>query len=101
MDDSAGGEFQIYSVEERSAATATCAIRCVGGVVRAGWPFRLRLNDGATGEPVFLILDWINLYGKFTDSLYSPYSALVQLSGDGVSLLVRGLILASSANDDS
>lgn len=101
MDDNAGGEIQIYSVEERSAATATCAIRCVGGVVRTGRPFRLRLNDDTTGDPVLLSLDWITLYGKLTDSLCPPYSALVQLSGDGVSLLARGLVLVSSADDDS
>lgn len=101
MDDNAGGEIQIYSVEERSAATATCTIRCVGGVVRTGRPFRLRLNDDATGDPVLLSLDLIKLYGKVTDSLQPPYSALAQLSGDGVSLLVRGLILASSTSDDS
>lgn len=101
MDDDAGGEIQIYSVEERSAATATCAIRCVGGVVRTGRPFRLRLNDVTTGDPVTLSLDWIKLYERVTDSLYPPCSALVQLSGDGVSLLVRGLTLTSSANDGS
>lgn len=99
MDGNASGEIQVYSVEEMSAATATCAIRCIGGVVRTGRPFRLCLNDDTTGDPVLLSLDWIKLYGKVTDSLYPPYSALVQLSGDGVSLLVRGLTLASSAND--
>ncbi|MFF3264263.1 hypothetical protein ACFYWO_34465 [Streptomyces sp. NPDC002932] len=101
MDDNAAGELQIYSIEEKTAGTATCAVRCVGGVVRTGRPFRLRLDDDATGGPVLLSLDWIKLYGKVTDSLYPSYSALAQFSGDGVSLLARGLILASSAKDES
>lgn len=101
LDDDATGELQIYSIEEKSAGTATCAVRCIGGIVRTGRPFRLRLTHDTTGGPVLLSLDWINCYGKVTDSLYPSYSALVQLSGDGVSLLTRGLILSSSANDES
>ena len=101
MDGNTTGVLQIYSVEERSAETATCAARCVGGVVQTGRPFRLRLADGATGTQVILGLDWIKCYGKVTDLLYPPYSALVQLSGEGVSLLARGVILSSVMNDES
>lgn len=48
---------------------------------------------------MLLALDWIKCYGKVVDALYPPCSALVQLSGEGGSLLARGVILASAANE--
>lgn len=102
VDSDTTGELQIYSVEEKSAAVAGCIVRCVGGVVRTGQLFKPRPNADVTeGCPALLRLDWIKCYGKVAEFLYPPYSAMVQLSGDGVSLLTRGVILASVANHES
>ncbi len=100
MGDGISGELQIYSVEAGDAATATCVVRCVGGVVRTGRHFRTCPTGDATGDPVLLSLDWIKCYEKIVDSLHPPYSAKVKLSGNGVESLKRGVILASVANDE-
>ncbi|MEU2247325.1 hypothetical protein [Streptomyces sp. NPDC019224] len=96
VDDSAG-ELQIYSVEKRGAGTAVCVARCVGGVVRAGADFGVRLTDGAAGgAPVVLRLDRIERDGQTAESLHPPYGAIVRLSGDGVGLLKKGVVLTAA-----
>ncbi|PZT78048.1 hypothetical protein DNK56_26155 [Streptomyces sp. AC1-42W] len=96
VDDSAG-ELQISSVEERGAGTAVCVARCVGGVVRAGADFEVRLPDGAAGgAPVVLRLDRIERDGQTAESLHPPYGATVRVSGDGVDLLKKGVTLTAA-----
>jgi len=100
MDSSTAGELQIYSVEERDVAAATCIVRCVGGVARTGQQFKIRSTTDVTGDPSILILDWINRYEKMMDFIDPPHSATVHLSGNGVTVLKRGVILTSVANDE-
>jgi hypothetical protein len=100
MDNSVAGELQIYSVEERDVAAATCIVRCVGGVVRTGRQFKIGSTAHVTGDPSLLSLDWINRYEKMMDFIDPPHSARVHLSGNGVAALKRGVILTSIANDE-
>lgn len=95
MDDSNAGELQIYSVEERENAAATCIVRCVGGIVRTGQKFRMEATGDATDDSSLMSLDWINRYEKLIEFIDPPHSAKVHLSGQGVSLLERGVILYS------
>lgn len=93
MDDDAPGKLQIYSVEERGDVTATCVIRCVGGVVRTGQQFSI--DPGVDGDTSLLTLDWINCYGQLADFIKPPYSGTVHLSGEEVDVLDRGVVLTS------
>jgi hypothetical protein len=91
------GQLQIYSVEERETAAATCIVRCVGGVPRTGQRFVVGTALDPTGRPSHVALGWICCYGKRVDVLYPPYSAMVRLSGEAVAMLERGVILTSCA----
>ncbi|WP_327259063.1 hypothetical protein [Streptomyces sp. NBC_01240] len=95
MDNNPGGELQIYSVEATDAATATCIVRCVGGVVRTGQQFKTRPTADTTGDPVLLSLNWIKRYEKAMNFLDPPHSGVIQLSGNGLNSLKRGVILVS------
>jgi hypothetical protein len=98
VDDShIAGQLQIYSVEEMRNATATCAVRCVGGVVHSGQKLIIDAGDEKMDQNASLLtLDWINVYGKLAEFIKPPYSAMVHLSGDGVRDLHRGVILTVS-----
>ncbi|WP_330452697.1 MULTISPECIES: hypothetical protein [unclassified Streptomyces] len=89
-------QLQIYAVEERSPGTATCVVRCVGGVARTGQHFTLHSPTAAATAPALLTLDHINCYGKAMEFLDPPHSATVRLSGDGTDSLTKGVILISS-----
>ncbi|WP_330238539.1 hypothetical protein [Streptomyces sp. NBC_00525] len=97
LDDSAG-QLQIYSVEDRSAEAAVCVARCVGGVVRLGQRFGAApVTDGAEAARPGLVLDRIIRYDSDMDFIEPPHGATVRLSGDGVDLLKRGVILTAAA----
>lgn len=80
------GALQIHSVEERDSRSATCIVRCVGGVVRPGQRFGVESADPSGGSS-HLLLEWIECYGHRMDAVEPPYSAKAHLSGDGVSCL--------------
>ncbi|NED12795.1 hypothetical protein [Streptomyces sp. SID9124] len=93
-------ELQIYAVEKRSPGTATCVVRCIGGVARTGQRFTPSPPPDATTAPAPLTLDHINCYGKPMQSLDPPHSATVRLSGDDVASLTKGTILTSLGPDE-
>ncbi|MEU6549750.1 hypothetical protein ABZ915_05570 [Streptomyces sp. NPDC046915] len=89
------GTLQVYSVEERDLRSATCIVRCVGGVVRPGRRFVADVADSADGGPSPLLLDWIECYGHRMDAVDPPYSAKAHLSGEGVALLEKGVVITA------
>jgi hypothetical protein len=92
----AAGRLQIYSVEEMGTATATCAVRCIGGVVYSGHQCSVDTSAENTGlDTSPLTLDWINVYGRLADFIKPPYSATVHLTGESVSALRRGVTVTS------
>ncbi|MEU9534981.1 MULTISPECIES: hypothetical protein [Streptomyces] len=93
-------ELQIYSVEDRSPGTATCVVRCIGGVARTGRRFTLHSPTAAPTAPPLLTLDHISCYGKPMEFLDPPHSATVRLSGEGTDALTRGVILTSTETDE-
>ena len=97
MDDGyAGGQLQIYSVEESGADSAVCAVRCIDGTVYSGQPCRIDTGaDTASRETPPLTLNWINIYGKLADVIKPPYSAMVHFTGESVNALHRGVTLTS------
>ncbi|MFD7460530.1 MULTISPECIES: hypothetical protein [unclassified Streptomyces] len=99
MVDVDAGELQIYSVEERETAAATCIVRCVGGIPRTGQRFLVGSALDPAARPVHVTLDWICRYGKRVDFVDPPHSAIVRLSGEAVAVLERGVILTSVAVD--
>lgn len=91
------GQLEIYSVEDRSAGAATCVVR-VGGVVRTGQRFGAAPDaDEAEAAQGLFVLDRITRYEKDMDLIDPLHSATVRLSGDGVDLLKRGVILIAAA----
>ncbi|MDQ1048250.1 hypothetical protein QFZ76_006486 [Streptomyces sp. V4I2] len=101
MDDATVGKLQIYSVEERGVSSATCIIRCIGGVVHTGEHFSIESDTPPNAAMAPIILDWINRYEQLVDFIDPPHSAKVQLSGKAVVGLERGVTLASIGADDS
>jgi len=97
MDDSAVGKLQIYSVEKRETAAATCIIRCVGGAPRTGQQFVVESESDSAGAASSFTLDWINRYERMMDFIDPPHTARVHLSGEAVAVLERGVILTSVA----
>ncbi|MGW1182827.1 hypothetical protein ACWD7Y_16905 [Streptomyces drozdowiczii] len=93
-------ELQIYAVEDRSPGTATCVVRCIGGVARTGRHFTLHAPTTAATAPALLTLDHINCYGVAMEFLDPPHSAKVRLSGDGTDSLAKGIILTSAETDE-
>ncbi|MBB4715637.1 hypothetical protein BJ965_005519 [Streptomyces luteogriseus] len=93
MHDHNPGKLQIYAVEETEPLSATCIVRCVGGLVRSGQRFTVESADGNSGESFHVTLDWIERYGHRVDSFDPPHNARVHLSGSGVSLLKEGLTI--------
>lgn len=89
----AQGRLQIYSVEERGAAYATCIVRCVGGIARTGQRFNAAADS--PGEEVSITLDKIIRYGRTVDFIDPPHNAKVEFSGPGVIVLTRGVIAVS------
>jgi hypothetical protein len=97
MADQNPGQLQIYEVEEADSRSATCVVRCVGGVVRPGQRFDA---GSATEDPnatLQVTLEWINRYGRFVDFFDPPHNAKVYLTGDGVALLKAGLTITSTS----
>lgn len=93
MADQNPGQLQVYAVEEVDSKSATCVVRCVGGVVRLGQRFDV---GSATQDPaatVQVLLEWINRYGNFVDFFDPPHNAKVHFTGEGVALLKAGLTI--------
>ncbi|MFE1314313.1 hypothetical protein [Streptomyces sp. NPDC058755] len=84
----ADARLQIYSVEERDGATATCIVRCVGGVVRVGQRFGV--------GPDKVTLKGILCYERPVDFVDPPHSAKVWLTGRSVGLLEEGSVITAA-----
>ncbi|MEU6471938.1 hypothetical protein ABZ927_04015 [Streptomyces massasporeus] len=95
MHDHTPGKLQIHAVEEAGALSATCIVRCVGGLVRPGQRFTVEPADGTSGESFRVELDWIDRYGHRVEFVDPPHNARVHLSGGGVSHLRKGLTIIS------
>jgi hypothetical protein len=87
--------LQIYSVEERDAVSATCVVRCVGGVVRVGQRFGVGPDGGTRAGAPLVSLEGILRYERPTDSVDPPHSAKVHLTGEGVALLEEGWVITA------
>jgi hypothetical protein len=88
-------QLQIYSVEEESAASVVCVVRCVGGVVHWGQEFRSLACDKPVKLRPVIIVDWIRRYERSIELLDPPHSAKVRLTGEGVQELKKGDIIAA------
>lgn len=88
------GRLQIYEVEEIKAASAICIVRCVGGIVRPGQLFVIESTVESPSKAFRVSLDWIECYGRRVEFVDPPHNARVQLAGDGVSLLVKGITIS-------
>jgi hypothetical protein len=88
------GALQIHSVEERDLRSATCIVRCVGGVVRPGQRFGVDGADPSDGGAQ-LLLEWIECYGHRMDAVDPPYSAKAHLAGEGVSCLEEWAVITT------
>lgn len=95
MDEDFTARLQIYSVEEKGTTTAVCIVRCVGGVARTGQHFAYPEDVGGSGSRSPMTLDWILRYEEPADCLEPPHNAKVQLSGDGIDELRRGVIITA------
>lgn len=95
MRDHNPGKLQIHAVEWADSLSATCIVRCVGGVVRPGQRFSFESVSGNLGESLYIVLDWIDRYGRRVDFVDPPHNARVHFSGSGVSLLEKGLTIIS------
>jgi hypothetical protein len=87
--------LQIYSVEDVSSQSATCIVRCVGGIVSPGQRFTVHLESEDSGKCFQVVLDWINRYGHLVEFVDPPHDAKVRLTGDGAPLLREGLTISS------
>ena len=99
MRDHDPGKLQIYAVEEADSVSATCIVRCVGGVVRAGQRFTVASASEPSDERFSIALDWIDRYGRRVDYVDPPHNARVHLSGGGIPLLEKGLTIISVEPD--
>jgi hypothetical protein len=95
MDNRNPGQLQIYAVEEVDSMSATCIVRCVGGIVRPGQLFDVNSLSGNPNERSHITLDWIDQYRQRVDFIDPPHSAKVHFSGGGVSLLEKGVTIVS------
>ncbi|MFI6656722.1 hypothetical protein ACIBL8_14540 [Streptomyces sp. NPDC050523] len=93
MDDATRGKLQIYAVENVDSASATCVVRCVGGIVRAGQQFTDESAAGSPGDRARMSLDWIERYGRRVEFIDPPNNGRVQLTGDGVTSLMKGAVI--------
>ena len=93
--DNACGKLQIYSVEDRGPTHATCVVRCVGGVARTGHRFTTNSAPDSLGENISITLTRIIRYGETVDFVDPPHNAKVDFSGEGVSVLERGVSVVS------
>jgi hypothetical protein len=91
----ADARLQIWSVEERDAMSATCVVRCVGGVVRVGQRFGVGPDGGTRAGAPLVSLEGILRYERPTDSVDPPHSAKVHLTGEGVALLEEGWVITA------
>ncbi|MFI1365784.1 hypothetical protein [Streptomyces griseochromogenes] len=96
----ADAKLRIHSVEERDAQAATCIVRCVGGVVRVGQRFGVGSADdtkggGTEGGSPLIALAWILRYERPVDFVDPPHSAKVRLTGEGVGLLEKGIVITA------
>ncbi|MGZ0200462.1 hypothetical protein ACNFR7_09770 [Streptomyces sp. RM1] len=98
MDETCAAKLQIYSVEEETATTAICIVRCVGGAAHAGQQFEVMSGVERDGGASCMKLDWIRRYEKPTNFLEPPHNAKVHLSGEGVEELKRGVIIEAVAS---
>jgi hypothetical protein len=89
-------KLQIFSVEEKGSTTATCIVRCVGGVVRVGQRFHIGSGVDSSGEGSGITLDRIDRYGRQMDFIDPPHNAKVYFSGEGVDFLESGMVLIYS-----
>ncbi|MFF4753453.1 hypothetical protein ACWD5R_09615 [Streptomyces sp. NPDC002514] len=96
MDDRNLDKLQIYAVEEADHQSATCIVRCVGGIVRPGQRFDVGSPSADhSNERSQIVLDWIDRYGNRVDFVDPPHNAKVHFSGSGVSLLEKGVTITS------
>ncbi|MFE2381677.1 hypothetical protein [Streptomyces misionensis] len=93
MDEHQTARLQIYSVEERSATTAVCIVRCVEGIARAEQTFEIEFAAGQGHSQQHLRLDWILRYEKPAGFLEPPHNGKVHLTGEGIEDLTRGTII--------
>ncbi|MET9757599.1 hypothetical protein ABZ016_00845 [Streptomyces sp. NPDC006372] len=89
------GKLQIYAVEAMAPLSATCIVRCVGGLVRPGRRFSIGSADEVSGERFHIMLNWIDRYEHRVDYFDPPHSARVHFSGSGAFLLKKGLTIIS------
>ncbi|MFJ9813704.1 hypothetical protein ACIRU3_00285 [Streptomyces sp. NPDC101151] len=92
----ADATLQIYSVQERDATTATCIVRCVGGVVRVGQRFGIGPDRGTQEGAPLMTLEGILRYQRPVDCVDPPHSAKVRLTGEGVALLEKGSVITAA-----
>lgn len=97
MADQDPGQLQIYEVEETDSRSATCIVRCVGGVVRPGQHFDTGSAIEDPNVTLEVMLEWINRYGHFVDFFDPPHNAKVHFTGDGVALLKAGVTITSTS----
>ncbi|WP_265568442.1 hypothetical protein [Streptomyces hygroscopicus] len=95
MDEIDTGKLQIYSVEERGDATATCIVRCVGGIVRTGQQFGVGSTLNPTRDPSVITLVWIKRYEQLMEFIDPPHNAKVHFVGAGASALERGVTITA------
>jgi len=95
MDEGNAGKLQIYSVEERDSAGATCIVRCVGGIARVGQQFDVASAVDSSGNVSSVTLDWLKRYERPMDFVDPPHNAKVHFSGAGVTMLKAGVIVTS------
>ncbi|MET9893909.1 hypothetical protein OG788_27015 [Streptomyces sp. NBC_00647] len=97
MDEKNAGKLQIFAIEERESAAATCVVRCVGGIVRTGQRFDVGRDVIPAGESHGVVtLDWIDRYGRRVDFVDPPHNAKVLFSGEGAPFLKEGATVTAS-----
>ncbi|MGW7254954.1 hypothetical protein [Streptomyces sp. NPDC054834] len=64
-------------------------------IVKISASFVADVADAADGGPSPLLLDWIECHGHRMDAVDPPYRAKAHLSGDGVALLEKGVVVAA------
>lgn len=88
------GRLQIYEVEARNSNSATCIVRCIGGIPRVGQKFTAESITDSSTATSSITLDSIIRYNKEMTFIDPPHNARVHLSGEGVVVLEKGVIIA-------